>query len=113
MQKVDEEYWRRMINQGFIRFLLLKVLRLKDYHGYALSDAINRYSDGFCKPTEGTLYPALAELARGGYIVVRQEKVEGRVRKVYRITEKGKDAVRDATKTWGKLIPLLRKATIL
>lgn len=110
---IDDIYWQRLINQALIRFCVLKVLRLKDYHGYALGPAVDRYSDGFCKPTEGTLYPALAELARGGYISMKNEKVNGRVRKTYQITDKGRDAVRHATRVWGRLLPLLRKATIL
>lgn len=109
----DERYWEKLINQSLVRFLLLKALRTKEYYGYALARVIAQYSEGLSTPTQSTLYPALAALLKGGYIRVKTQTVQGRERKIYYITEGGKEAFRVAARVWGKLIPLLRKASIL
>lgn len=107
------EYWQKMINQGLIRFFLLKALRDESMYGYVLTSKIEDISWGACKPTQGTLYPALGQLEREGYLTVHETKYKGRNRKIYQITEKGKSAFRSAAKAYGEIIPLLNKAIVL
>lgn len=102
-------YWQKLINQSLVRYFILKVLRDHQIHGYVLGELINKYSRGYCNPTEGTLYPALGEMSRGGYVKI---KTEGK-RKVYQVTDKGKSAYRVAAKCWGEIIPLMQKASII
>ena len=109
----NSEYWHKLMNQSLVRFFILKALRDHQVHGYILGQLIEKYSWGICKPTEGTLYPALNELEKGGYIKSTTEIAAGRERKIYRISDKGKNAFRTAAKTWAEVLPLLRKATIL
>jgi PadR family transcriptional regulator, regulatory protein PadR len=109
----ESDYWHKLMNQSLVRFFILKALRDHQVHGYILGQLIEKYSWGICKPTEGTLYPALNEMEKGGYIKSTSEIVTGRERKIYRITDKGKSAFRTAAKTWAEALPLLRKATIL
>lgn len=42
----------------------------------------------------------LNEFEAGGYLRSKQEIVQGRERKVYRITKKGRDAFQTAVKAW-------------
>lgn len=107
------EYWQKMINQGLIKFFLLKSLREEALYGYVLTKRIEELSWGACRPTQGTLYPALAQLEKEGYLTVHVTKYKGRERKIYLITEKGKTAFRTAAKTYGEIIPLLNKAIVL
>lgn len=107
------DYWSKMINQGLIKFFLLKALREESLYGYVLTDKIDDLSWGACKPTQGTLYPALAQLERDAYLTVHVTKYKGRNRKIYQITEKGKTAFRTAAKAYGEIIPLLNKAIVL
>ncbi len=109
----SDEYWQKMINQGLIRFFLLKALRDESTYGYVLSKRIEEISWGACKPTQGTLYPALGQLERDSYLTVHATKYKGRERKIYQITEKGKHAFRAAAKNYGQAIPLLNKAIVL
>ena len=44
----------------------------------------------------GTLYPILHSLEKEGYLKRRDEVVNGKVRKYYRITEKGVNALEEA-----------------
>lgn len=109
----SERYWQQMINQGLIKFFLLKALRDESLYGYVLTKKIYDLSWEACKPTQGTLYPALGQLERDGYLTVHVTKYKGRERKIYQITEKGKSAFRTAAKTYGQVIPLLNKAIVL
>lgn len=115
MKKLDNEgYWRRLINQGLIKFFLLKVLyKDKESYGYRIINRIEELSDGFCKPTESTIYPALAELESAGYVESSWLSAGNRQRKNYTLTPSGRDAFRSATKTYAAIIPILRQSTLL
>lgn len=107
-------YWRKLINQGLIRFFLLKALyKDKESYGYRLVKRIEELSDGNCRPTESTIYPALEQLLKDGYCESREMSGGARVRKVYVLTEKGRSAHRAAAKSYGEIIPLLRNAIML
>ncbi len=59
-------------------------------HGYSIS--------------AGTLYPILHSLEDGGYLTRRDAVVDGKVRKYYKITEKGADALEEAKKKIKELV---------
>lgn len=114
MDLTSEGYWRKLINQGLIRFFLLKVLyKDKESYGYRLVRRVEELSEGTCRPTESTIYPALEQLLNDGYLDVTQLSSGARVRKVYTLTDKGKAAYRAAAKSYGEIIPLLREAIML
>ena len=63
-------------------------------HGYAISTRATELSEGDVRLTAGTLYGALDRMAARGLVEVeREETVEGRLRRYYRITGGGRDAV--------------------
>jgi len=110
----NEGYWRRLINQGLIKFFLLKVLyKDKESYGYKIVARIEELSEGVCRPTESTIYPALAELEKGGYVETTWVSAGNRKRKNYVLTREGRDAYRAAAKSYGTIIPLLREAIML
>jgi len=110
----NEGYWRRLINQGLIKFFLLKVLyKDKEGYGYRIVQRIEELSDGLCRPTESTIYPALAELENGGYVHTNWTSSGKRKRKNYSLTQTGRDAYRAAAKSYGTIIPVLREAIML
>lgn len=82
------------------KFFVLSVLHEKPMHGYEVVQAVERTTNGCCSPTEGTVYPMLNEFASGGYLDVRSETVQGRERKVYALTDKGRDAFQTAVAAW-------------
>jgi DNA-binding PadR family transcriptional regulator len=114
MDLTRQGYWRKLINQGLIRFFLLKVLyKDKESYGYRIVKRIEELSEGACRPTESTIYPALDSLEKDGYTVSHKVSVGARVRKVYILTESGRAAYRAAAKSYGEIIPLLREAILL
>ena len=63
-------------------------------HGYAISARARELSDGGVRLTAGTLYGSLDRMAATGLLEIdREETVEGRLRRYYRITDDGRDKV--------------------
>lgn len=63
-------------------------------HGYAISTRAAELSEGDVRLTAGTLYGALERMAARGLVEVeREETVEGRLRRYYRLTGGGREAV--------------------
>ncbi len=71
-------------------FLILTALAAGSRHGYAISAEVARISDGRVQLRPGTLYAALDRLRADGLICVdREEVVESRLRRYYRLTPEG------------------------
>jgi PadR family transcriptional regulator len=77
-------------------FLILTALAGGPLHGYGVIQEVTRLSDGRVVLRPGTLYGALDRLAEQGHVVAeREEVVDGRLRRYYRLTDEGA-AVLDA-----------------
>lgn len=114
MDLTSEGYWRKLINQGLIKFFLLKVLyKDKESYGYRIVKRIEELSGGMCRPTESTIYPALTQLQNDGYAVSKEISVGTRKRIIYSLNEKGRSAYRAAAKSYGEIIVLLRQSIML
>lgn len=83
---------------GVIReptFLILAAIAPVPLHGYGIIHAVADLSGGRVRLRAGTLYAALDRLVGEGSLVVdREEVVDGRLRRYYRITDAGLDALR-------------------
>jgi DNA-binding PadR family transcriptional regulator len=79
-------------------FLILTALARAPLHGYGLITEVAELSGGALELRPGTLYGALDRLADDGLVERdREEIVDGRARRYYRLTERGADALRDET----------------
>jgi PadR family transcriptional regulator, regulatory protein PadR len=96
----DPSYWRGTIKMSLSKFFVLSVLHRKPMHGYEVVQAVEKSTNGCCSPSEGTVYPVLNEFEAGGYLSSSNEVVQGRSRKVYALTEKGRDAFQVAVDAW-------------
>jgi DNA-binding PadR family transcriptional regulator len=71
-------------------FLILTALAGDVQHGYGIITDVERISDGRVRLRAGTLYTALDRLREDGLIDVdREEIVENRLRRYYRLTPSG------------------------
>ena len=83
----------RNIFLGFIRILILHHANEGEIFGVAIMDELRRHGYSI---SAGTLYPILHSLEAEGYLTRRNNVVNGKVRKYYRITEKGVNALEEA-----------------
>jgi len=100
VEYTDRAYWQGTIKMSLSKFFVLCVLHTKPMHGYEIVQAVEKTTNGCCSPSEGTVYPVLKEFEAGGYLTSSPETVQGRQRKVYALTEKGRDAFLIATEAW-------------
>jgi DNA-binding PadR family transcriptional regulator len=71
-------------------FLILTALAAGSQHGYGIMTDVARISSGRIKLRAGTLYTALDRLRSEGIIDVdREEVVDGRLRRYYKLTQAG------------------------
>jgi DNA-binding PadR family transcriptional regulator len=69
---------------------ILTALTERPLHGYGVMKAVDELSGGRLRLRAGTLYAALDRLTEQGLLVVdREEAVEGRLRRYYRLTDQG------------------------
>lgn len=96
----DHSYWAGLIKMSLSKFFILCVLNSRAMHGYEIGKAVESITDGCCSPTPGALYPVLRDFEAGGYVLCSAEYVQGRKRKVYTLTDKGREAFRVAVSAW-------------
>jgi len=73
--------------KGSLTTIILKLLNEHDkMYGYEMTQKVKLLTKGELKITEGALYPSLHKLEAEGVEVV---KVDNRLRKYYKLTEKG------------------------
>ncbi|TVZ02757.1 PadR family transcriptional regulator [Trebonia kvetii] len=76
-------------------FLILTALASGSQHGYAIITEVTEISGGRVRLRAGTLYTALDRLRADGLVAVeREEIVDGRLRRYYRLTDHGAVALR-------------------
>jgi len=91
----------RELLKGSISLLILKLLSERDMYGYEIIQEASRRSKNAFEFKEGTLYPALHQLHKQGYL--RSEwklGANGRQRKYYGLTAKGRKAAREGQRDW-------------
>jgi PadR family transcriptional regulator, regulatory protein PadR len=83
--------------------LILAVLADRPCHGYAVIEELRRRSDGVLDFPEGTIYPALYKLEAAGAVASSWTVVDGRRRRVYRLTAAGRRQLARARDEWDTL----------
>ena len=76
--------------KGSLNTIIMKLLEENDrMYGYEITQKVKEITKGDLNITEGALYPALHKLEADGLLDVEVEKVDNRLRKYYKLTEKG------------------------
>ncbi len=97
---LSRSYWNGTIKMSLSKFFILSVLARRPMHGYDIAREVARFSNGCCSPTEGTIYPVLRQYEEGGHVTSHEEVVSGRVRKIYKLTDRGRQAFEVAVGAW-------------
>ncbi len=75
---------------------VLAVLTRGDTYGYVLTQQVR----GIMDISESTLYPVLRRLQKDGCLETYDQSFQGRNRRYYKITEKGKEEYKEYIKEW-------------
>ena len=76
--------------KGSLTTIILKLLSEHNkMYGYEITQKVKLLTNGELAITEGALYPALHKLEAEGILEVEVIRVDNRLRKYYKLTEKG------------------------
>ena len=103
----SEAYWEMLIKKSVSRYFLLSMLNQRPMHGYEIGKSIEACCEGWCKPTDGMIYPTIKELVEGGFVECVDDVIDGRKRRMCHLTQKGNDAYRTAAQVWSQVLPYL------
>jgi PadR family transcriptional regulator, regulatory protein PadR len=86
--------------KGHLDALILAVLADGPLHGYAIIEKLKRRSEGALALPEGTVYPALHRLEAAGLLCSEWSQGEGRRRRVYELTRRGRRELGERRTEW-------------
>ena len=76
--------------KGTLSTIILKLLAENGkMYGYQITQKVKEITQGELNITEGALYPALHKMEADGFLDVEMDRVDGRIRKYYKLTESG------------------------
>ena len=82
---------KNSLYKGTLQNIILKLLSKEvKMYGYQITQRAKELTQGELEMTEGALYPLLHKLEGEGMITSEIQKINGRDRKYYLLTEKGK-----------------------
>ena len=91
--------------KGTLALLILSLLGRRPMYGYELAATVHRDTDGAFTWREGSLYPNLHKLQADGLIAGEWEDTDsGRKRRYYRLTPKGRAALKQKVQAWEALV---------
>ena len=90
--------------KGFLKLIVLKIISKKPIHGYDIIQEIESKTRGHWVPSPGSVYPVLDYLESRGYISME----EANRKKVYTITESGKNTLDHFDKRRKELVEEMR-----
>jgi PadR family transcriptional regulator, regulatory protein PadR len=99
---------RPEILKGHLDLLLLAAVQARPAHGYAVIDALRQRSHGAFDLPEGTVYPALHRLERGGLLASHWSDQTGRRRRIYAVTDRGRAALAQQRQDWSTFATAVR-----
>ena len=84
------------VSSVLIEGLILSIVSSSDSYGYGISQAVKLAAS----IKESSLYPILRKLEQNGYLSTYNQEFQGRNRKYYSITEKGKEQLLYLKEEW-------------
>ena len=87
---------------GGLDMLVLRLLSEREMYGFEIIAELSKRSQDVFQLKEGTLYPLLRRLENEGAVTSRAEKIEGRIRRYYRITKKGGARLEERKAEWDR-----------
>lgn len=81
---------QQQLYKGSLNTIIMKLLEQNGkMYGYEITQKVKEITEGEMNITEGALYPALHKMEAEGFLDVEMDRVDGRIRKYYKLTESG------------------------
>ena len=92
---------KTQLKKGVVELCVLAIINKKDSYGYEIVESLT----GLVNISEGTIYPMLRRLDKDNYVETYfKESQTGPQRKYYRITDNGKEYLKESYKDWKELV---------
>ncbi len=88
------------LKRGLLDVCVLAAIKNEDSYGYKIVKDVRP----FMTISESTLYPILRRLESSDMLTVYSVEHNGRLRKYYRITQKGLDRIRSFRDEWSEIL---------
>ncbi len=102
---VNKEFihkWKSQVKKGTLAFIILNVLKGKEFYGYELIEEIKKFTS--IEIAEGTLYPLMNRLKKEGLVTSKWiEQESGIPRKYYVLTNVGEETLNGMREYWNDL----------
>lgn len=92
------------LKKGILDVCVLSVLNRGESYGYKILKDLSGYVD----LSESTLYPILRRLETSKCVTVHSVEHEGRLRKMYTITDEGKQQIQEFLRDWKEIETIYR-----
>ncbi|MDA0659422.1 MAG: helix-turn-helix transcriptional regulator [Planctomycetota bacterium] len=91
------------VHQGATEMLVLGAIQDQPLWGYEIQKRISLASSGLVNVKVATLYPLLHHLEEQGLVSSQWKTVDGRKRRMYRLSAKGKKRLHGCVSDWKRL----------
>ena len=95
------------LKRGLLDVCVLAAIKNEDSYGYQIIKDMRPYVE----ISESTLYPILRRLEAAELLTVRSAEHNGRLRKYYRITERGLARIKAFREEWQEIISIYQFVT--
>ena len=103
----DPAYWDTSFLRAAGRLLMLAAFEERPGHGYDIARRLSNVCGDWCNPSAAMIYPAIHELEAGGLIECEVDSSTAHKRRVCRLTEDGREALRVGMAAWARFLPVM------
>ncbi|MCY1119744.1 PadR family transcriptional regulator [Bacillus safensis] len=90
------------LKKGLLEFCVLAVLKKGDSYGYQIIKDMSHCIE----ISESTLYPILKRLEQNNYVETYSQEHNSRLRKYYRMTERGREHMAQFLEEWDQVMAI-------
>jgi DNA-binding PadR family transcriptional regulator len=105
----DPAYWETSFLRAAGRLLMLAAFEERPRHGYDIARRLSSLCGEWCNPSAAMIYPAIQELEAAGLIECEIDPSSARRRRVCRLTDDGREALRVGVAAWAQFMPAMAR----
>ena len=100
--------------KGSMAPIMLKILSGREMYGYEIIKLVHESTGGRFQWKEGSLYPCLHRLEAAGFLKSRWcEAPNGKARKYYRVTRRGRAELAKRSVEWGEFVDAVNSVLLV